>query len=162
MVKPTSIRHPAERAQALQPAAMKAKPLVSRASTLDREVIDRLYKSPEWRAVREIVISISSGECCACRSTRDLQVDHIHPVAIADSSDRIIDPDGLQLLCARCHDEKTKRYDSDHLTRVRGHDPRRDRRTPQRRELLRSLGRRELERRGIDWSMTVSEWSRRH
>ena len=141
MVKPQSIRHPAERMNALAPAAMRAQPLVTRASAMGREAKQRLLGSWQWQSVRLIVIGFCGSRCVACGSSRQLECDHISPVAGMSLDDRVLDPGGLQALCRPCHQAKTEGLDADYMRRGAATNAQRDKRSPEIRELLSTSGR---------------------
>lgn len=76
----------------------------------------RGYGSPAWQRVRIQVIARDGGCCRACglviHRPRDAHIDHVEkkPVNEAAESTPI---SGLQLLCAKCHGEKTRREQED-------------------------------------------------
>jgi 5-methylcytosine-specific restriction endonuclease McrA len=59
-------------------------------------------RDPIPREVRRAVFERDGGKCTECRSTFDLQYDHVIPVALGGATS----PENLQLLCADCNREK--------------------------------------------------------
>jgi hypothetical protein len=56
-------------------------------------------KQESWAAVRRRILSRDGNKCVWCGSIKDLQVDHIRPVAIGG----LPDDDNLRVLCRTCH-----------------------------------------------------------
>jgi 5-methylcytosine-specific restriction endonuclease McrA len=59
-------------------------------------------REPIPREVRRAVFERDGGKCAECRSTFDLQYDHVIPVALGGATTA----ENLQLLCADCNREK--------------------------------------------------------
>lgn len=66
----------------------------------------RLYKTSDWRKIREQILGRDFGLCQRCGMSAEL-VDHIIPSK--DDWDDRLNPDNLQSLCRACHKVKTKR-----------------------------------------------------
>lgn len=64
----------------------------------------RFYITPEWRAVREVVMQRDGKVCKRCGQREDLTVDHILPRSKYPA--RALDPDNLQVLCRSCNSAK--------------------------------------------------------
>ena len=62
------------------------------------------YQSPEWRALRDRVISARGKQCEQCGARGFVIADH--KVEIRDGGARL-DPSNIKLLCAKCHGRKT-------------------------------------------------------
>ena len=62
------------------------------------------YQSPEWRALRDQVISARGKQCERCSARGFVIADH--KVEIRDGGARL-DPSNIRLLCAKCHGRKT-------------------------------------------------------
>jgi uncharacterized protein (DUF983 family) len=78
----------------------------------DLEEQQRFYNSPEWRLLREQVLSERGRRCEKCRRAIrydfDLTVDHIKPRS--KFPEVALDKSNLQVLCRRCNSVKGARY----------------------------------------------------
>jgi 5-methylcytosine-specific restriction endonuclease McrA len=73
-----------------------------------------------WQSVRRRIIERDERACQACgdETPRDVEVDHIRPLA---DGDHPFDPSNLRTLCSDCHGQKTARENSErHETPTRG------------------------------------------
>lgn len=52
---------------------------------------------------RDRIVQRDGGECLKCKSTKDLEVDHIKPICLGGGNE----DENLQTLCRKCHQEKT-------------------------------------------------------
>jgi 5-methylcytosine-specific restriction endonuclease McrA len=77
------------------------------------------YASPEWRLLREQVLSERGRRCEKCRRAIrydfDLTVDHIKPRS--KFPELALDKSNLQVLCRRCNCAKGATYDEPSMTR---------------------------------------------
>jgi 5-methylcytosine-specific restriction endonuclease McrA len=90
---------------------------------LDQRKRKSLSRPSRWRLnrlQRRALLAIFGGRCLACGSASVLELDHVIPGG-AGGSDRI---ENLQVLCKRCHLEKTRAHAStDYRPRhLRGRD----------------------------------------
>ena len=70
-------------------------------------------KSPQWRAIREQVISVHNGKCQLCGSRKRLVVHHTkYPEVLGEES-----LETLQCLCEDCHNVKCHNGSPGKLTR---------------------------------------------
>ena len=74
---------------------------------------------PEWREIRQRVISHYGGRCMCCGKVPDhgINVDHIKPRKFFP--ELALDFDNLQILCSRCNKAKGNRHHTDY--RLIGH-----------------------------------------
>lgn len=70
----------------------------------------RFLKSPEWRAVREVVFERDGRLCRQCGSTESLQIDHILPKS--KFPELALSPENLQVLCWCCNRRKNTKTDT--------------------------------------------------
>lgn len=84
----------------------------------------RVYDSPEWKRVRELVKQ-RDGSCQLCGATSRLTVHHIRPVA--DDDARALDMDNLVTLCRTCHGRVDGPKAAGHAARARARAARRPR-----------------------------------
>ena len=73
-----------------------------------REGRNLFYSSPEWRAIREIVLR-EEPFCREClkNGIQELSTEVDHIVDISDDSSKFMDRNNLQGLCKSCHSKKT-------------------------------------------------------
>jgi len=64
-----------------------------------------INRSQRWRALRALVLSRDRHTCRTCGARRRLEVDHV--LAVRTHPQLAWDAANLQLLCARCHSQKT-------------------------------------------------------
>ena len=83
----------------------------------DLEEQQRFYNSPEWRLLREQVLSERGRRCEKCRRAIrydfDLTVDHINPRS--KFPELALDKSNLQVLCRRCNSAKGAKYNESSL-----------------------------------------------
>ena len=65
-----------------------------------------VYADPEWRKLSRQMRE-QFGWCFACKSTTDLTVDHVTPLAPGQSP--VVPMSELVVLCRSCHGKKTAR-----------------------------------------------------
>ncbi len=65
-----------------------------------------VIRTPQWKAVRQIVKRRDGFRCVKCGAVGDLEVDHIKPVRTHPAL--AFDPQNLQTLCVSCHSRKTR------------------------------------------------------
>ena len=69
---------------------------------------EEFLRSPEWRAVRSLVLKRFGAQCMKCDTfgsvDNPIQVDHIIPRSLAPGL--VLDPKNLQPLCKRCNKAK--------------------------------------------------------
>mgnify|MGYP000399620017 CR=1 FL=1 len=77
---------------------------------------DSLLQSPEWKALRQRVISHYGGRCMCCGRVpqRGINVDHIKPRKTHPHL--ALEFDNLQLLCGRCNRRKGNKHETDYRT----------------------------------------------
>lgn len=84
----------------------------------------KFYRGKDWEQVRQFVLNRDNRECQHCkkhgrvhvdsvkqdgeRKSIQLNVDHIEE--LHDRPELALDPDNLQTLCLRCHNEKHGRF----------------------------------------------------
>ena len=68
----------------------------------------RLYKSAEWKRIRDAYAESQHWRCERCGSVRNLQVHHKEPLTPETVCDprMAYDPRNLELLCGHCHNEE--------------------------------------------------------
>ena len=75
----------------------------------------RFYKSKDWQLLRRVILERDNYECTECKrlglvkvaSENKLDVDHIQ--SVEHNPELALDPDNLQVLCVRHHNEKEGR-----------------------------------------------------
>lgn len=74
---------------------------------------NKFYKSPEWRAIRVLVLR-ENPFCVKCihNGYMKLSIDVDHIIDIKDAPDRAMDFTNLQPLCKSCHAIKTGKKNS--------------------------------------------------
>ena len=77
-----------------------------RTTTSERE---RFYRSPEWRAVREMVFMRDGRICVKCKSQETLNIDHILPRSKYRHLQ--LEPSNLRVLCWPCNKAKAARIE---------------------------------------------------
>lgn len=65
---------------------------------------ERFYRSPEWRAVREMVFMRDGRICVKCKSQETLNIDHILPRSKYRHLQ--LEPSNLRVLCWPCNKAK--------------------------------------------------------
>lgn len=70
-----------------------------------------LYRTPQWKAVRDAVRRRCGGRCERCGAAHSrIEVHHIYPIASREGmtfTKADLDPAGLEALCPPCHWEET-------------------------------------------------------
>lgn len=70
-----------------------------------------IFKTREWHIVRFSLLS-NFKECLKCKSTKNLQIDHIEP--ISKNPKQAINYMNLQVLCEFCNKEKSNKHCKDY------------------------------------------------
>lgn len=76
--------------------------------SMEQRARAKFYRSKQWKAVREAVFNRDLDSCSVCGSAvGKMYVDHIVPLRLCREDQRL-DNKNLWLLCAACHNKKTK------------------------------------------------------
>jgi len=66
---------------------------------------ERFLRSPEWKAMRLVILGRDGKVCACCGSVSELQIDHILPRSLYPELQ--LDADNLRVLCWPCNKAKS-------------------------------------------------------
>lgn len=141
-----------------QPKAGRILSMTSRRVGLDEKAA--IYHSREWKIVRKLVVSAFQSRCFGCRvKFKVIECDHVWPIGVLGGN-KIFDPMNLQLLCGRCHQEKTSMMDAvgGRQDGVKIEAQGRDKRTDADREMLLQIKEIAREQFNVDVDATLDTW----
>ena len=61
-----------------------------------------------WQDLRRKLFETKPNHCAKCKSTENLEADHIYPVSLFP--EKQLDLSNLQILCKKCNYEKSNKY----------------------------------------------------